>query len=88
LFRNGFHTNAHNYVPTAYLQDSWAVGERLRLNVGLRMEGQFMAGDTGVARWIAPELAPRVGLVLQPGELGVNKVSLSYGRFFEQIPVL
>jgi len=88
MFQVGYHTRAHNDVSTGYLQDSWAVSERLRFNVGLRWEGQSMAGDTGVARTIAPELAPRVGVVFLPGEGGADKVSLSYGRFFEQVPVI
>ncbi len=82
----GFYGHTHSYVPAVYLQDSWAVTERWRLNAGLRWEGQFMEGDTGISHWIAPELAPRVGLVLEPGELGSQKVFLSYGRFFEEIP--
>jgi len=87
LFQDGFHADAHNRVSTVYVQDSWAVSERLRLNVGLRWEEQLMFGDTGVARSIAPELAPRVGVVFQPGAPGADKVTLSYGRFFEEIPV-
>ncbi|HTT68649.1 MAG TPA: TonB-dependent receptor, partial [Gemmatimonadales bacterium] len=86
LLQLGNHADAHNYIPAVYLQDSWAVSGRLRLNVGLRWEGQFMDGDTGVARWIAPELAPRLALVFQPGEPGTDKVSVSYGRYFEAIP--
>ncbi len=87
-FQWGFHGHAHNYVPAVYLQDSWALSERLRLNAGLRWEGQFMQGDTGVTHWIAPELAPRVGLVFQPGALGTQKIFVSYGRFFEEVPMV
>lgn len=87
-FQGASHVHAHSYVPTVYLQDSWGLSQRLRLNMGLRWEGQFIVGDTGVARWIAPEWGPRIGVVLQPGEPGVHKVYLSFGRFYEQIPVL
>jgi hypothetical protein len=78
---------ATNAIPTVYAQDSWEVNPRLRLNLGVRAEGQFISGDTGVAFWIAPEIAPRVGVVFQPGELGVQKVYGSVGRFYEQIPL-
>jgi hypothetical protein len=79
------HYRAQNAIPTVYAQDSWEVSPRLRVNLGVRAEGQFMSGDTGVAFWIAPEIAPRVGVVFQPGELGVQKVYASVGRFYEQV---
>jgi len=85
--REALHSHAHNYVPAAYVQDAWAVGRRVRIDAGLRWEGQFMVGDTGIARWIAPELAPRVGVVFQPGDLGTQKAFVSFGRFFEEIPL-
>jgi carboxypeptidase family protein/TonB-dependent receptor-like protein len=87
-FRGEARVHAHNYVPTVYLQDSWALSERLRLNLGLRWEGQFIAGDTGVARRFAAEWAPRLGVVFQPGALGFHKVYASFGRFYEEIPLL
>jgi hypothetical protein len=74
-----------NAIPTVYAEDSWEVSRRLRLNLGLRADGQFMSGDTGVAFWIAPEIAPRLGVVFQPGELGTQKVYASVGRFYEQV---
>ena len=86
-YRQQWNENAHNDVPAIYLEDSWVLNHRLRFNLGLRWEGQFMVGDTGVARWIAPEWAPRVGVVLQPGNLGTQKVYAFYGRFFEEIPM-
>jgi carboxypeptidase family protein len=85
--REVLHSNAHNDVPALYVQDAWEVDRRLLVNFGVRWEGQFMAGDTGVARWIAPELAPRLGVVFEPGTLGRQKVFGSYGRFFEEIPL-
>jgi len=81
------HYRTQNAIPTVYAQDSWEVSPRLRLNLGVRAEGQFISGDTAVAFWIAPEIAPRVGVVFQPGELGVQKVYGSVGRFYEQIPM-
>ena len=82
---NFMHSRDQNAIPTVYAQDSWEVTPRLRVNLGVRAEGQFMSGDTGVAFWIAPEIAPRLGVVFQPGELGAQKVYASVGRFHEQV---
>jgi hypothetical protein len=86
-FQGVQHSRAHNAIPTVYAQDAWALSPRLLLKLGLRWEGQFISGDTGVAFWIAPELAPRLGVVFQPGELGAQKVYASVGRFYEEIPL-
>jgi hypothetical protein len=74
-------------VPALYAQDSWEITRRMRANFGLRWEGQFVAGDTGRGLTISNEFAPRVGLVFQPGALGTQKLSLSAGRYYEQLPL-
>ncbi len=80
-------THARVSTPTVYLEDSWEATRRLSFNLGVRWEAQFISGDTGTAFWIAPEWAPRLGVVFQPGELGAHKLFASFGRFFEQIPL-
>jgi Carboxypeptidase regulatory-like domain len=81
-------SHTHIAVPTFYLQDSWTATQRLQIDAGLRLEGQFISGDTGATFWIAPELAPRGGAIYQPGEPGRQKLFASYGRFFEELPLL
>ena len=81
------HYHAQNDIPTVYAEDAWDVAPRLLLTLGMRVEGQFISGDTGTALWIAPEIAPRLGVVFQPGELGTQKVYASFGRFYEQLPL-
>ena len=77
----------HNTVPAIYAQDSWEVSQRMRLNYGLRWESQHIAGDTGIRLTMRNQIAPRVGIVFQPGELGIHKLAFSAGRFYEQIPL-
>ncbi len=78
----------HSTVPAVYVQDSWEISPHVRLNAGIRWEGQYIGGPTiGRVMTIADEWAPRVGLIWQPGSSGTHKVSASAGRFFEQLPL-
>lgn len=78
-----------NRVASSYAEDSWRVAERLKVNLGLRWEGQVLTrfdGARGLA--ILDEWQPRAGFIYQPGELGSQKIFGSYGRFYEQLPLL
>jgi len=79
----------HNRILSLFVQDSWLLGDRLRLNFGLRWEGQYMFGPDGeLAQKITNQFQPRIGFIYQPGELGSQKLFGSYGRYYEQIPNL
>ena len=73
-------------VPSAYVQDSWQVGERLRLNYGLRWSAQFFIGAAdSIAQSIPDQFQPRLGLIYEH-DAGA-KLSASYGRFYQQLPL-
>ncbi|MCK6619058.1 MAG: TonB-dependent receptor [Calditrichaceae bacterium] len=77
-----------NRIPSVFLQDSWLIAERLRINLGLRWDGQYFYGaDGALAQKIEIQFQPRMGIIYQPGELGSQKIFASYGRFYEQIPL-
>jgi hypothetical protein len=79
----------HNRVWTAYAQDSWRLGERVTINVGLRWDGAYLIGtEAKVAQRFTDQWQPRVGFTYQLGQLGTQKVFGSYGRFYEQLPLL
>ena len=80
---------AHNRIPTLYLQDGWQANRRLRLNAGLRYEAQYLTGSDGkVAQSITGELQPRIGAIYLPGRLGSQRVFASWGRYYEQVPLV
>jgi hypothetical protein len=73
----------HNRVPTVYVQDSWLIGTRWRLNAGLRWDGQYLSGPAE-SQSITDQFQPRLGLIFQPGTLGTQKIFGSYGRYYQQ----
>ncbi|NIP22258.1 MAG: TonB-dependent receptor [Phycisphaerae bacterium] len=77
-----------NRVPALFLQDSWLLSTRLRINFGLRWDGQYLIGSDGsVAQSITGQYQPRIGFILQPGKLGTRKIFGSFGRFYQQLPL-
>jgi hypothetical protein len=77
----------HNRVVSGFLQDSWLATPHLRLNAGLRWDGQYLIGADGrLAQRITDGVQPRIGLILQPAGSG-SKLFASFGRFYEQLPL-
>jgi len=75
-----------NRIPSAFVQDSWRITERLRINAGLRWDAQFLVGSDGeVAQKIVDQYQPRVGFVYQPGKVGTQKIFGSAGRFYQEL---
>ena len=75
-------------VPTVYAQDSWALGDRFRLNYGVRWEGHRIVDSEGsVAQSIMDQWQPRLGLVWEPGQPGSQTVTGSVGRFYQRMPL-
>ena len=76
-------------VPSFFVQDSWLITDRLRVNLGVRWDGQYFVGSDGkVAQSITDQFQPRAGIIYQIGKIGSQKIFGSYGRFYEQIPTL
>lgn len=76
----------HNRIPSLFAQDSWQVGEKLRVNFGLRWDGQFLVGSDGqVHQKILDQVQPRMGIVFLPAGDNAEKFSLSFGRFYQEL---
>ena len=79
----------HNRVWTAYAQDSWRLGERITFNAGMRWDGAYLIGTDGkVAQRFTDQWQPRAGFTYQVDQTGTQKIFGSYGRFYEQLPML
>ncbi|HEY7303770.1 MAG TPA: TonB-dependent receptor [Bryobacteraceae bacterium] len=85
-----------NYSPPAvatdtrynagYIQDTWTLGGRLTLKPGLRFEQQQLIGRTQ-SYTLAHNWAPRMGIIVDPFNDRKTKISASWGRFFEKVPL-
>jgi hypothetical protein len=73
-----------NRLLSFFVQDSWLAAAWLRLNYGLRWDGQYLVGSDGrTAQTITGQLQPRLGIVTH---WGLETLSASYARYYEQLP--
>lgn len=71
---------------STFIQDSWQINRRLCLNAGVRWDPQWLiASDGTVAQKILDQVQPRIGIIYQPAESGTQKISASFGRFYEPL---
>lgn len=77
-----------SYVLGFFAQDSWAIMDKVTLNVGLRYDAQMMfAGDGKLSLALPNQVSPRVGIIWDPTQSGRSKIFGSYGRFFQTVPL-
>jgi hypothetical protein len=76
-----------NRTLSAFVQDSWRPADRLRIDVGLRWDGQYIVSSEGkVAQRILDQWQPRIGFTWRPPGTADQKVSGSLGRFYQELP--
>jgi hypothetical protein len=76
----------NNGIPSVFIQDSWEATRRLRINFGLRWDGEFLQATNGeVTQMILDQYQPRIGIVYQVGKLGSQSFVGSIGRFYEDL---
>jgi hypothetical protein len=72
-------------VPSAYLQDSWRISNPLRLNLGVRWDGQILRADGATVYEILDQWQPRIGFTYQLGRAGTQQIFGSAGRFYQEV---
>jgi hypothetical protein len=81
-----FRGEVGNRIPSAFLQDSWNMTDRLYLNAGIRWDGQFLISSEGeVAQKILDQWQPRFGITYQLGRPGTQKLFASFGRYYQEL---
>ena len=87
----------HTDIFGLFLQDTWKVGKRLVLNLGIRFEDQkihagspskFYQSDQVMLHFkFNQQFSPRVGISYDLFGNGKSKLFGSYGKFFEMVPL-
>lgn len=73
-------------VVSIFAQDGWSVSDGLRVNLGVRWDGQYSLDSTGrIAQRLTDGWQPRLGVVWDPSRSGRAKVHASFARFYEQL---
>jgi outer membrane receptor for ferrienterochelin and colicin len=72
---------------TAYLQDHWTL-RTLTINAGIRWDRQRIIDASGVTQIdMKKDYAPRLGVIWDPYADHKTKLSASFGRYYESIPM-
>ena len=70
---------------SAFLQDTFRIGNRITVRPGVRWDQQKLVG-VGREYTFTGNWAPRVGATFDPTGTGRSKLFVNYGRFYTQFP--
>ncbi|MEZ4454611.1 MAG: TonB-dependent receptor [Nannocystaceae bacterium] len=71
-----------------FVQDSWAIMDKVTLNAGARYDAQHLfGGDKQLAMALPNQISPRVGLIWDPTQSGKAKIFANYARFYQSVPL-
>lgn len=71
-----------------FLQDSWAIMDKVTLNVGFRYDTQLIYGSDGALGLALPnQWSPRVGVIYDFTQQGRSKIFANFARYYEGVPL-
>jgi hypothetical protein len=88
-YRDALHAAVSSLSNAFFLQDSYSPNRlrNLTINVGARLELEKIEGNDGYAFLNTNNISPRLSAVYDPWNDGRSKVSVSYGRYYEAVPL-
>jgi hypothetical protein len=89
----GSNGQATSYNHGLFAQDSWSIARGVTVNLGLRVEREYLPAEDqptgGISRPInfgwGDKVAPRLGIAWDPTGRGKMKIFGGYGRFYDQM---
>lgn len=89
----GSQGQATSYNHSFFVQDSWSIARGLTINLGVRMEKEYLPAENqptgGISHPIdfgwGQKVAPRIGLAWDPTGRGKMKIFGGYGQFYDQM---
>jgi hypothetical protein len=86
---DALHANVQSLSNAFFLQDSFSPDHlrNLTVNAGVRLELQKLYDSNGSGIFSTDNWAPRVSAVYDPFDDGRSKISVSYGRYYEAVPL-
>jgi hypothetical protein len=79
-------TRSSGKYHAAYVNDSWAMGKHVTLNLGVRWEQQRLIGN--IAEKLFNDMwSPRIGFIVDPKGDRKNKIYANYGRYAFILPL-
>jgi hypothetical protein len=79
-------TKSSGRYHAAYVNDSWALGKRVTVNLGLRWEQQRLVGNQ-TNKVFNDMWSPRFGFVFDPKGTRKTKIYANYGRYAFVLPL-
>ena len=83
---DGYNTKATNYRVSAYLMDSWALSDKIKINPGVRFN-LYRGKLIGVGTVFKPQIgiAPRIGITYDIFGDHSTALKFHYGKYYDNI---
>ena len=81
---NDLHNVSHSFQVGGFIQDSWAIFDKVTLNVGVRWDSQVLWGSDNAQALVLPYMiSPRAGIVWDPGQSGHSKLYGNFAQYYQ-----
>ena len=70
-----------------FIQDSWAIMDKVTLNIGGRYDAQYLYADQGLAIALPNQWSPRVGVIVDPLQTGSAKLFANFAIYYQSLPL-
>ncbi len=81
-------TSPSSWLIGGFMQDTWSILDRVRVNAGLRYDNQQLFSSPGVlALTLNNQLSGRIGVAYDVTQLGLMKIFANFAQYTETVPL-